>query len=72
MAQQRKTTQAAESAAPAEAQPNGVLVTKVVNDDGGVATQIQLIGDCQVTEIQTILELGLKAFRADVGLDQAR
>lgn len=54
----------------AEEKPlNGVLVARVVSDDGSIYTDIQPVGDVQLTEIQTILELGLQAFRAKLGLN---
>lgn len=52
----------------AEAPQDGVFIAVQRNPDGGVATGIQVIGDVKITEVQTILELGLKAFRADAGL----
>lgn len=48
--------------------PNAVLVIKTVGEDGGIGTSIQVLGNVQITEVQTLLELGLKAFRNDVGL----
>lgn len=54
-------------APPEQPQQNGVFV-QVIDDGDGVRTTIQTIGTTRVTEVQTILELGLKAFRNDAGL----
>ncbi len=50
--------------------PNGVLVLRVVEDDGRISTTTQPLGDVKVTEIQTILELGIQDFRAKAGLNR--
>lgn len=64
----RKKTDAPEEP-QTEAQPqDGVFVLVQRAPDGGVATGVQTVGDVKITEIQTILELALKAFRADAGL----
>lgn len=54
--------------APQERAPDGVFIVVNRDENGGVGTGIQTVGDVKVTEIQTIIELALKAFRNDVGL----
>jgi hypothetical protein len=55
-----------EEAAPS--QPNAVLVIRKVEADGTINCDAVPLGDVQVTEVQTILELGLAGFRQKVGL----
>lgn len=80
MAAQRKTTarkpkapleEAAEAVTETpqeQPSPDGVFVVVNRAEGGGVGTSIQTIGDVKVTEVQTILELALKAFRSEAGL----
>jgi hypothetical protein len=53
--------------APPE-QPNAVLVLRTVKDNGDIECDAVPLGDVKVTEVQTVLELGLASFRAKVGL----
>lgn len=55
-------------AAPEEAPPNGVLVVKVIDENGNIATDTQPIGNVQPTEVQTLLELGVSSWRRKIGL----
>lgn len=50
--------------------PNGVLVTKIVEEDGRLTTSLQVLGDVQITEAQFLLELAIKEFRRAIGLGQ--
>lgn len=81
MAQQRKK---AEPAPPAEgdlkdhiaaAQESdedkpldAVIIVKTVTPDGNFGTQVILNGDVKPTEVQTIIEFGLKGWRSQLGL----
>lgn len=69
MARSTEKQPAVETEAAEEKPLNGVLVARVVGEDGSIFTDIQPVGDVQLTEIQTILELGLKAFREKIGLN---
>lgn len=58
-------------ASAAEAQQlDGVLVTKDVDEEGNITTGVQTLGKVQPTEVQTLLELGLDAFRKQIGLSK--
>lgn len=69
--EQREAAEATENAQPepapteAEAQPqvNAVVVTRVFDAEGKVAVEVSNLGDVRLTEVQTILELGLGRFR---------
>lgn len=56
--------------APQEAQVDGVLVRKEVGPEGNLSVSVQPIGNVQITEVQTLLELGVRYFREQVGLDR--
>jgi hypothetical protein len=47
---------------------NAVIVIRRDTPDGGVETDVFLNGDVKATEAQTILELGLSAWRKKIGL----
>ncbi len=47
---------------------DGVFVVKGKDDNGSLRTQIVLNGDLQVTEVQTLLEVAIRDFRAEIGL----
>ena len=49
-------------------QPNGVLIVRQKNDQGGIATDTVPLGDVEPTEVQTIIELGLAGWRQKLGL----
>lgn len=52
-----------------QAEPvDGVLVRVVRKEDGAVGTEVTPLGDVRVTELVTILELGLKGLRERLGL----
>jgi hypothetical protein len=50
-------------------QPDAIVITKIATEDGGVTTDVTAIGGVQVTEVQTLIELGLARWRAKIGLD---
>lgn len=50
-------------------QPNGVFVSRSFDPDGKVTVEVSHLGDARVTEVPTILELGLARFR-EVALGQ--
>jgi hypothetical protein len=68
----RKRPTAAErkAAAAADKPIHGVLVARTFDKDGNVCTTVQCIGDVKVTEVATILEIGLKGFRKNIALDE--
>lgn len=47
---------------------NGVLVIRKIDDEGNVSVAAVPIGDVTSTEVQTILELGLREWRERIGL----
>ena len=47
---------------------NAVIIVRRETPDGGVETDVFLNGDVKATEAQTILELGLAAWRKKIGL----
>lgn len=55
-------------AAPEGTQPDGVLVVKTKDDAGGINVDAVPVGNIEPTEVLTLLELGIDAFRAKVGL----
>jgi hypothetical protein len=65
-AKQKDPTPAEE--APAEEQPNAVLIVRSRDEDGNVGTNVAILGDVQPTEVQTIIELGLAGWRQGLGL----
>lgn len=71
-AAERKTEQeaaeAAEAAASPEQNPNGVFIEKVVGEGGNVQVNVAPIGNVQITEVQTLVEIGLRTFRDQIGL----
>lgn len=46
---------------------DAVLVLKKVEGDS-ISTEVQPLGDVQATEVQTLLELGVKRWRNQIGL----
>jgi hypothetical protein len=52
----------------AATQPEGVLVIKNTDEDGNIFTEIVPVGDVRMTEVQTILELGVLRWRSQIGL----
>ncbi len=48
--------------------PDAVLVIKSIGQDGTLNVDVQTVGSVQVTEVQTLLELGLGSFRNRIGL----
>lgn len=47
---------------------NGVVVIRREEDNGDITTDVQIIGDVKPTEVQTVLELAVPAWRAKIGL----
>lgn len=45
----------------------GVLVIKT-KDDGAIKTDVQIVGEVEPTEVQTLLELGVLSWRQKIGL----
>jgi hypothetical protein len=50
--------------------PDAVVIVKIVDEHGNIKTGIQTLGNVQITEVATLLELGLRGFRAELGLSQ--
>lgn len=48
--------------------PNGVLVVKVIDENGGIGVSIAPTGDVQVTEVLTLLSLALNATKGHLGI----
>lgn len=58
-------------AAQNEAQvPNAVLVLRSIDEEGKTQVALQRLGDIASTEVPTLLELGLKAARQQLGLNE--
>jgi len=53
---------------PDAEQPNAVLVVKIQDEDGSISTDVIPTGNVQATEVQTLIELGLVAWRQKIGL----
>jgi hypothetical protein len=49
--------------------PDAVVIVKITDDRGNVSTAVQTLGDLQATEVQTIIEIGLKGWRDQLGLN---
>lgn len=49
---------------------DAVLVVKTTDDEGRITTNVLLNGNIQATEVQTLLEFGLKTWRNQLGLDE--
>lgn len=47
---------------------NGVVIVREFNEDGGVGTKVILSGNVKPTEVQTIIDLGLKGWREQIGV----
>ncbi len=47
---------------------DAVLVMKLTDEDGTITTNVITNGDIAATEVQTLLELGLKSWRQKIGL----
>ncbi len=47
--------------------PDAVVIFKRTDEEGNVTTAIQALGNVQVTEVQTLIELGLRGFRESLG-----
>lgn len=58
-------------APPANNVPDGVLITKDIGGDGNLKVNVVPVGNVQITEVQTIIEIGLRFFREQIGLSQA-
>lgn len=56
--------------APDSAPPNAVVIVKTVSDDGTISTDVTTSGTVQATEVQTLIELGLRSWRSKIGLDK--
>lgn len=51
--------------------PDGVLIVKNVDEQGNLSVNVVPTGNVQITEVQTIIEVGLRFFREQLGLGQA-
>ncbi len=47
---------------------DAVIIVKRLNDDGTIATDVLTNGSVLATEVQTLIEMGLKAWRQKIGL----
>lgn len=47
---------------------NAVVIYKIVDEQGNVQTDVGIEGGVQPTEVQTLIELGLLAWRQKIGL----
>lgn len=56
-----------QDAGVAEQPPNAVLIVRV-EDDQGIHTEVVTLGDVKATEVATIIELGMRSWRAKIGL----
>lgn len=56
--------------APEEPPIDAVIVRKVIDQTGAISTEIILNGKVQPTEVQTLLELGVKGWRKQIGLSE--
>lgn len=59
-----------EEAPPEERPVNGVVVTRAFDPNGAVRAELSLLGDVKATEAQTLLELGIKQARRQLGLSE--
>lgn len=50
-----------------DATPNGVLIVKTTDEEGNIGTNTVPLGNVIATEVQTIIELGLKGWRQKLG-----
>ncbi len=46
-----------------------VLIVKRLGPDGSISADVATNGAVQATEVQTLIELGLKSWRKKIGLD---
>ena len=51
----------------ADPPPNAVLILRI-EDEEGIKTDVVPLGDVKATEVATILELGMRSWRAKIGL----
>jgi hypothetical protein len=58
--------------AQTETTPNAVLIQRNTDADGNIGVVVQTLGDVKLTEVQTVIELGLARFREQVGLNQSQ
>lgn len=57
-----------EDAPEGDAPPDGVLVLVERQENGGITTDAQPLGDVRIAEVETILELGRQGWRSKIGL----
>lgn len=73
MAQTKKTdlddqVEAAAAVTEDDQPLDAVIIVKTVTPDGNFGTSIVLNGNIQPTEVQTLIEFGLKGWRNQLGL----
>lgn len=47
---------------------NGVFIVRNIDGQGNIGVDLQLIGDTRLTEVDTILKLGLRALNSKLDL----
>ena len=50
-------------------QPNAVLVQRIEGEDGQLSVEVQTVGNVRITEIETVLKLGLKLIKDKFGVE---
>jgi hypothetical protein len=50
-------------------QPNAVLVQRIEGEDGQLSVEVQTLGNVRITEIETVLKLGLKLIKDKFGVE---
>lgn len=63
-----KPTEAPEPAPVEQTTPDGVLVVKTTDADGNIRVDVEPLGGVIATEVQTLIELGVGAWRQKIGL----
>jgi hypothetical protein len=53
---------------PQPQQANGILVHRVITDDGQIAVAIEPVGEATIDQAPTLLECGLREIRKHLGL----
>lgn len=48
--------------------PNGVFVSRDIAEDGTISTNLQMVGDVKITELETILKVALRTVTSKLNL----